>query len=184
MYILSQVLVVIADCFFVTSLFSKKKILLVACLFASDVIFASHYLCLGGLTGAITIFIDATYLVVMFIMEKFNKTNYNLIPTITAMILMVVSTILTWQGALSLLPMFSMLIYLVGMIFTNLIFVKFGAMIRNIFNACYMFAISSYIGASLELCLMICAIVGIILTIKNNKKSNQENKTNVEISNN
>ena len=92
---------------------------------------------------------------------------------------MIVSTVLTWQGAISLLPMFSMLVYLTGMIFTNLIFVKSGAMIRNLLNACYMFAIASYVGASLELCLMVCAIMGIVLTIKNNKKKTQESEQNI-----
>ena len=173
MYILSQILVVVADSFFVVSMFSKKKLLLVMCLFMSDIIFACHYLCLGGITGASTIFIDAAYLVVMFILEKCNKTKYSIIPTISAMILMIVSCVLTWQGPISLLPMFSMLVYLTGMIFTNLVFVKSGAMVRNLLNACYMFAIASYIGASLELCLMVSAIVGIILTIKNHKKENQ-----------
>ena len=171
MYIFSQILVVIADSFFVGSMFSKKKSWLVVFLFCSDVIFASHYLCLGGLTGATTIFIDAAYLVVMFILEKYNRTKYNLIPTISTMILMVLSTMLTWQGPISLLPLFSILIYLTGMIFTNLVFVKSGAMIRNLLNACYMFLIASYIGASLELCLMISALVGIVLTIKNNTKN-------------
>lgn len=173
MYVLSQVLVVIADLFFVGSMFSKKKIWLVAFLFASDIIFASHYLCLGGITGAITIFIDAAYLVVMFVLEKLNKTRFNLIPTIIAMILMIVTCVLTWQGPISLLPMFSMLIYLTGMIFTNLIFVKSGAMIRNLLNSSYMFLICSYIGASLELCLMMFALVGTILTIKKTKTLNQ-----------
>ncbi len=179
MYVFSQVLVFIADAFFIASMFSKKKTWLVVLLFASDILFASHYLCLGGATGAITIYVDAVYLVVMFLLEKFNKTKYNLIPTITTMIIMIVSCSLTWQGPISLLPMFSMLIYLTGMIFTNLVFVKSGAMIRNLLNACYMFSIASYIGASLELCLMISALVGIVLTIKKNKERN----ANVEISN-
>ena len=174
MYVFSQILVFIADAFFVASMFSKKKTWLVAFLFASDILFASHYLCLGGFTGAITIYVDAVYLIVMFLLEKFNKTKFNLIPTITTMIIMIVSCSLTWQGPISLLPMFSMLIYLTGMIFTNLIFVKAGAMIRNLLNACYMFAIASYVGASLELCLMICALVGVVLAIKHYKQKSKD----------
>ena len=178
MYILSQILVVIADFLFISSMFARKKIWLAALLFVSDIVFASHYLCLdGGLTGATTIFIDAGYLIVIFLLEKFNKTKFNLMPTIIAMALTITTSVITWQGAISLLPMFSMLIYLTGMIFTNLVFVKSGAMVRNLLNACYMFSIASYVGATLELCLMICAIVGIVLTIKNIKKKNQEKET-------
>lgn len=170
MYILSQVLVVIADILFVASMFTKKKSWLVLLLFLSDIVFASHYLCLdGGLTGAITIFIDSAFLIIMYLLEKFNKTKFNLIPTVITMILTITFSILTWQGAISLLPMFSMLIYLTGMIFTNLVFVKSGALVRNILNIIYMFLITSYIGGSLEICVAISSLVGLILTIKNQK---------------
>ena len=185
MYILSQILVVIADILFVSSMFSKKKVWLVLLLFVSDIVFASHYLCLdGGLTGATTIFIDAIYLIVIFLLEKNNKTKNNLIPTVIAITLTITFGVITWQGAISLLPIFSMLIYLTGMIFTNLIFVKGGAMIRNLLNTIYMFAIASYVGASLELCLMMSALVGIILTIKNNKGQKRKDESNEETTNN
>ena len=177
MYILSQVLVIIADILFVASMFTKKKAWLVALLFISDIVFASHYLCLsGGLTGATTIFIDAVYLIVMFLLDKHNKTKFNLIPTIIVMALTLTFTIITWQGLISLLPMFSMLIYLTGMIFTNLVFVKSGALCRNILNIIYMFLIASYVGASLEICVAISTIVGLILTIKNIRKKSLANR--------
>ena len=55
MYILSQVLVFIADGFYAGSMLVKKKINLVIFLFLSDVIFATHYMCLVAFTGAIAI---------------------------------------------------------------------------------------------------------------------------------
>lgn len=92
------------------------------------------------------------------------------------------------------LPMFSMLVYLTTMIFTNLVICKTGALIRNTLNVIYMFLIASYFGAGLEIVLMISAIVGIILNYKANKKkekaglageTKQENETenNTENSN-
>ena len=65
--------------------------------------------------------------------------------------------------------MFSMLIYLTTMIFSNVVIVKTGALMRNTLNVIYMFILASYFGAGLEICLMISAIIGIILNIKNKK---------------
>lgn len=194
-YIISQVLVCLADLLYVISMLTKKKISLVTFLFISDVLFASHYFLLdGGLTGAATILIDVVYLVVMFLLEKFDKTKFNLLTTILAIIATIIVSIFTWESAISLLPMFSMLVYLATMIFTNLVICKTGALIRNTLNVIYMFLIASYFGAGLEIVLMISAIVGIILNYNANKKkekagltseSKQENETenNTENSN-
>ena len=169
MFILSQVLVCIADLFFVVSMLTKNKRNLVFYLIVSDILFATHYLCLKGYTGAATIFVDTIYLIIMYILEKKDKTKYNLPVTIGAMLITILLSILTWDTALSLLPMFSMLIYLTTMIFSNVIIVKSGALVRNTLNVIYLFILTSYFGAGLEICLMISAIVGIILNIKKNK---------------
>lgn len=171
MYILSQILVCIADLFYIISMLNKKKKGLVFYLIVSDILFASHYLCLGGYTGAATIFVDVVYLAIIFALEKKDKTKYNVYVTLVAMVITIILSILTWNTALSLLPMFSMLIYLTTMIFSNVVVVKSGALIRNTLNVIYMFILTSYFGAGLEICLMISAIVGIILNIKGKNKS-------------
>lgn len=169
-YIISQVLVCIADVLYVVSMLTKKKISLVMFLLFSDILFASHYLLLeGGLTGAATILVDVVYLVIMYLLEKYNKTKFNLLTTIIAIAVTIILSILTWETALSLLPMFSMLIYLFTMIFKNLVIVKSGALVRNTLNVIYMFLIASYFGAGLEIALMGSAIVGIIINWKHNK---------------
>lgn len=174
MFILSQILVCIADCFYVTSMLSKNKKGLVLFLILSDILFAIHYLCLGGWTGAAIVFVDAIYLSIMFTLENKQKTQYTIHITICTILITILIAIITWDTAISLLPMFSMLIYLVGMISSNIIFVKTGALIRNTLNVIYMFILASYLGAALEICLMMSAIVGIVLNIKR-KKSNQLN---------
>ena len=170
MYIASQVLVFIADGFYAGSMLAKRKILLTVLLFCSNILFATHYLLLGGITGAAAIFVDSAYLVVIFLLEKFNKQKYNLIPTIIAMILVITLGVITWQGAISLLPMFSILIYLIGMIFTKVFIVKGGALIRHLLNIIYLTLITSYLGACLEFVLMLTALIGITLSVKNYKK--------------
>ena len=152
---------------------NKNKKGLVFYLIISDILFASHYLCLGGFTGAATIFVDVVYLATIYLLEKKNKTQYNIYVTLGAMAITIVLSILTWNTALSLLPMFSMLIYLTTMIFSNIVIVKTGALTRNTLNATYMFILTSYFGAGLEICLMISAIVGIFLNIKEKNKAKQ-----------
>ena len=178
MYILSQVLVGAADSLYICSMLTKKKAGLLLFLLFSDILFALHYLCLNALTGCITIFIDVIFLISIYLIEKFGKKKYVPLAAILAMICTITACIFTWVGPISLLPLFSMLIYLMGMIFTNIIFVKCGAMSRNILNIVYMLLITSYVGAGLEFILMISAIIGIFLNIKSNKKT--DNKTPAE----
>lgn len=172
LYILSQILVVIADICFVFSMFSKKKSGVVVFLLCSDVIFAVHYFLLNSGTGAAILILDATFLMVEFILEKTNKTKFTPIAIVVAMLGTVILTILTWNGFISLLPMFAILSYLVGMLFNNVVIVKFGALVRNLINVVYLLILASYVGAALEFCLMISAIVGIVLSFKRNRKKN------------
>ena len=179
MYVISQILVAAADFLYVLSMLSKKKINLVILLLLSDILFACHYFCLGALTGTITIFIDAVFLLATYFIEKLGKQKYVPIAAGVAMVGVVITAAFTWAGPISLLPMFSMLIYLLGMIFTNIVFVKLGAMTRNTLNVVYMLLLASWVGAGLEVALMVSAIVGIVLNIKH-KKATGENNTETE----
>ena len=170
MYILSQILVVIADSFFVLSMLSKKKIWLVLFLLFSDILFAVHYFCLNAITGSIVIFIDSAFLITMFFLEKYNKEKYTYIAVSLAFVGIIITTIFTWKEISSIFPLLAIGCYLVGMLFKNIIFAKSGALARNIFNIIYLTLIASYVGAGLEFCLMVSAIIGIILSCKRGGK--------------
>ena len=147
---------------------------------ASDILFAAHYLCLNALTGCITIAIDVVFLITTYLIERFSDKKYISIAAIFAMIGSIVACIFTWAGPISLLPLFSMLIYLFGMIFSNIVIVKGGAMCRNILNIVYMMLLASYVGAGLEFALMISAVVGIILSSRNKKNNTSTNQPAIE----
>lgn len=169
MFIFSQVLVIIADCFFVLSMLSSNKLKLTVFLLCSDILFALHYLCLGALSGFIILCIDASLLIVACLLQKFGKEKFLPAVCLIAIILVVCAGILTWAGAISLLPIFAISIYILVMMFKNLIIVKIGTTLRNILNIIYVILIGSYIGAILEFCLLINSIYGTILTIKQYK---------------
>ena len=171
MYILSQILVSFSDLFCIISMLSNKKKNVVLFLIVSTILFASHYICLGGWTGAAIAFIELAFLIIMYLLEVKSKTKFNpLVTTITIVVTVAVS-VLTWGGWISVLPMFAMVIYLITMMFKNVVIVKSGAFIRIALNAVYMFLLASYFGAGLSLVILGFTIYGII-------KDKQIRKTN------
>ncbi len=170
MNILATVLVIIADLVFVLSMLTKKKLLLVILLFVSDIFFACQYLCYdNGLTGALSIVVDIIFLITVYFLQKTKKEKYIWIASSVAIALTITFAIFSWSGAISLLPMFSMIAYLLVMIVNKLYYVKAGCLIRNTLNIIYMFLLSQYVGAILEICLALSSIIGILLSIKHSK---------------
>lgn len=170
MYILSQILVILSDVFCIISMFKKDKKNLLFYLIFSSTLFSVHYLCLGGWTGAVTGLIEITFLILMYVLEKYNKTKYNIYLILATMLITIIMSILTWNTWISILPMISMIIYLLTMIFKNVIIVKIGAFIRLALNALYMLLLGSYFGAGASIVILICTIVGIVLDVKSKKQ--------------
>lgn len=175
MYILSQVLVVISDLFCITSMLSKKKKNVVLFLILSTILFALHYICLNAWTGAVIAFVELVFLILLYILEKYDKTKYNLYLSIGTIIITIILSIITWNTWISILPMLAMIIYLASMMFKNVIIVKSGTFIRLILNGIYMLLLKSYFGAILTVVILICTIIGIVNDVKN-KKLKVENK--------
>ena len=174
MYILSQVLVVLSDVFCILSMLSKKKKRVVFYLILSTLLFASHYLCLGGLTGAVIAFVELVFLILMYVLEIKDKTSYSTYLSIGTILITIVLSIVTWNTWISIFPMLAMIIYLVGMMFKNVIIVKSGTFIRLILNGVYMLLLKSYFGAGLTLVILAFTIVGIVNDYKSKKESNIE----------
>lgn len=181
MYILSQVLVVLSDIFCIISMLNKKKKNVVFYLTISTIFFAIHYICLGGWTGASIAFVEIVYLILMYLLEIKNKTKLAPYLSIGTILITITLSILTWNGWISLLPMFAMTIYLTAMMFSNVIIVKTGTFIRLTLNGIYMLLLQSYFGAGLTIVLLIYTIVGIVRDYKSKKELDQTNSNNTEI---
>lgn len=174
MYILSQILVVLSDLACVVSMISKKKEKVVLFLLISTVFFASHYMCLSAWTGASIALVELVFLILMYILETKNKTEYSGYLSIGAIIITIVLSAITWEGWISIIPMMAMVIYLTTMMFKNIIVVKSGTFIRLTLNGIYMFLVKSYFGAGLSIVILIFTIVGIVNDYKN-KENEGEN---------
>lgn len=170
LYILSQVLVVISDIFCIISMLNNKKKNIVLFLIISGVLFASHYICLGAYTGAAIGIIEIAFLLTMYVLELKGKTKYNVLCSVITICLTIMMSVLTWDTWLSALPMLAMIIYLVAMLFANVIIVKLGTFIRLTLNGLYMLLIRSYFGAALSVVILVCTIIGIVKDYKEKNK--------------
>ena len=104
------------------------------------------------------------------VLEIKNKTKYNVVLSVATMIATVILSVLTWNTWISVLPMVGMLIYLAGLIFSNVIIVKACTFIRLAINGIYMLLLGSYFGAGLTIVILIFSIIGIINDYKNKKR--------------
>lgn len=170
MYILSQILIVISDIIFIVSMLSNKKKNIEFYLALSSILFAGHYLCLSAWTGVSIALVELVFLIVMYLIELNGKTQYNLSVSLATIFITIVLSILTWDSWVSVLPMLAMVIYLIGMIFNNVIVVKFATFVRLILNGVYMLLFKSYFGAGLTVLIILFTIVGIINDYKNKRK--------------
>lgn len=186
MYILSQILVGISDIFCIMSMLSKQKKNIVILMVLSTLLFAIHYVCLGGWTGAGIGCIEIVFLLLLYLFEIKDKTKYNLYLSIATIIVCVIMSIITWSSWISILPMLGMVVYLFLMMFKNVMVVKSGALVRFVFNGTYMILLKSYVGAGLSLVILGFTIYGIIKDYKESKAEKEllgDNNSNINIIN-
>ena len=170
MFVLSQILVILSDVAFIISMLNKNKKNVVFYLILSTILFAAHYMCLGGWTGAAIAILELVFLIVVYILELKNITKYNVLLSVSTIIATIVLSIITWDTWISLLPMLAMTIYLATMIFKNVIIVKSGTFIRLVLNGVYMLLLHSYFGAGLTIVILIFNIIGIVNDYKSKKE--------------
>ncbi len=170
-FILSQIIVVLSNVFYIVALLNKKKVYLTLNLCISDILFAVHFALLDGITGAVVIIIDAVYLLVVYFLEKNNKQITIYVCTGITTALIIVASILTWSSWSSIFPMMAMLVYLTSMFFTNIIITRGGSFCRGLFNLVYLIIIGSYAGVVLSGVSLICTIVGFIILAKKQKNT-------------
>ena len=166
MYILSQILVVLSDVVFIMSMLSKNKKSVVFYLLLSTILFGGQYVCLSAWTGASISLIELVFLIMMYILELKNKTEYSMLLSIITIIATIVLSIVTWQTWISILPMLAMVIYLIAMMFKNLVIVKSGTFIRLALNGIYMLLLKSYFGVILTFVILAFTIIGIVKDAK------------------
>ena len=169
-YVISQVLTVIADIFFLAGMLGKNKKWLLVCLICSNALFSTHYFLLNAFTGAYILLADTVFLIISFFLNENKKDKALFFVSLMFVAICATITYLTWSGPISLLPFFGMSIYFLLMGSKRLYISKIGGATRNLCNIIYMFLITSYVGSSLEIVLFISAITGSILNYLQSKR--------------
>ena len=171
MYILSQVLVGLSDVLCIVSMLSKNKKNIVFYLILSSILFIAQYVCLGAWTGVAIAIVDLIFLIVMFVLEAKNITQYSIIVSIITIVITIFLSILTWESWISIFPMLAMVIYLVVMMCKNVVIIKIGSSLRFTFNGLYMLLVKSYLGAGMTVAILLFTLYGIIRDYKNSRKA-------------
>lgn len=168
-YLISQILTIIADGFFFAGMLGKNKKWLLVCLICSNILFSTHYFLLNAVTGAWILVADTIFLIITFFMNKRKKDDQIFYVSMLFIVVCFLITCFTWNGPISLLPMIGMSTYFALMGVKRLYISKLGGATRNLCNIIYMFLIASYVGASLEIVLFLSAITGSILNFLQTK---------------
>lgn len=164
-YIISQICAIIALAFLGSSYLvkDKSKILILGIL--ATIMYGLEYLFLGALTGVLVNCIGIIRSVTFYYTNKKNKEN-SLLILIGLELLYIIATIFTWDGFISLIPLFAVLLFTFSTwyrgvkvykwlaIMVSTLWVMYGVMLNSVFG---------YIGESI---LLITEIVGLIIYYK------------------
>lgn len=176
MYILSQVFVVISGILFALSYLTKKKSLLLILNVVNNLFFGCHFLLLKSFTAAYSVFLIIVFLIAVYVMEKYKKEKFSFIAVVITSMILIPITIFTWDGLLSLIPTIAVFLTFVGSGFKNTLTVKLFYFVSTVLNTIFMFIIHSYFGFGVNICILITALIGIIVQIKNLKNVSKDNK--------
>ena len=130
-----------------------------------------HYYCLEAYTGAWLVLFSG---IVMFAAGWFNekkKVIYSMFSVGTLVIALI--TVLTWNTAVSLLPMFNALlcfvIYLIKNPYVSMIFTIASGVLELI----YMILFASWVGLAFEIIILLLAIFGLVMMIIGSRAQKQ-----------
>ena len=173
MYVLSQIFVVVSGILFALSYLTKKKALLLILNVFNNIFFGTHFLLLKSSTAAYSVFLTILFLIAIYFIEKYNKEKFYFIVTIFCSLVLIIISIITWDGPLSLMPTISVLLTFVGSALKHTLTVKLFYFVSTVLNTIFMFIIASYFGFGVNIAILITAVFGIvkeIITIKNKQK--------------
>lgn len=152
----------------------KNKKNVVFFLIPSTILLAVHYMCLNAWTGAVIACVELVFLILMYIIEIKSKLQYTIYLCLGTILVIIILSIITWDTWISVLPMMAIIIYLISMIFKNVIIVKSSVFIRIFLNGIYMLLLKSYFGAGLSILILVFTIVGLVKDVKRVKNFNQQ----------
>ena len=174
LYVLAQVFFVCALICYIIAVTRKQKLQLTIMLMSTNLFFCLHYLLLQKYGTLILLSFEIVLFLLIFLFEKYEKPQiYTVISCVIVMILDVVAIILTWTEAISLLPLSASLLFLFGLCFKGVLMTKIITLYTNLSYIIYLSLIQSYVSLGCQVILLMGAIVGLMITIKDLKTKKQ-----------
>lgn len=178
-YIASQVFTIIMYVFLALTYYAKDRKTVLIFSFISLIANGLEYVLLNAYTG-LAMCIVALFRNIYFLYDekKFGKSDKinkkDIIVLIVVYIAIIISTVFTYEGFLSLLSVIATMMYTYSVCQKSTKVYKFFGMPVGILWIFYNAYVKSLFGVILETILLICTIIGYVLEIKAEKKNKLE----------
>lgn len=172
-YILSQVSVIIALCFLISSYFLKNRVLILIFSLGNAIFYCIEYLLLGAYTGAVINLIAVARGVWFFVLQNKNKEKDIWSISILS-ILMIIAGILTFEAWQSLLPMVATIVYTYSIWQKNVEVYRWLSLPTGLCGVVYNIMCHSVIGIISEFALFVFGVVSVIVYYAGQKRTNKE----------
>lgn len=171
-FILIQLIGAIAFFALVGSYYLKEKKNILFMHIVAYVMFTIHYYLLSGITGAICNAIGLLALLAIYIIEKQNWKNKNLVAFVFIFIICIIN-IATFQNVFSIFPMIASIIVIVSFLMDNENYIRVIGLISAVCWLIYAIVYKSYISIGFE----VFTIIGTLIALaKNTKKTMYSDK--------
>lgn len=161
LFILAQILAVVAFGLTTLSLQFKKKSTILGMQIASNVAYMFEYICLGAFSGGITFIVGTIRNITYYILEK-KKVKPNLIVLFIFIILFILAGIFTYENIVSVIPIVAVIIWTIVSWQENTKWMRVGEAVICIMWIIYNLIVGAYIGIITEIIILASSIIGII----------------------
>ena len=160
-FIFSQVCVILAMLFLALTYISKDKNRILVFCVISSIMYATQYLLLDAYTGMIVNMISVVRAIWFFINNKVKKEN-SLYSLILLEMLFLASSIITWNGFISIFPLIACLLFTYSIWQKNIKLYKWIALPVSFLWIIYNVLVGSVFGYISEGILLLVEIIGVI----------------------
>ena len=144
----------------------KRKILFMQII--AYVMFTIHYYLLSGLTGAICNLIGLFALFIIYLFDKYEWKNKNLVSYFFILLLIIIN-IITFQNIYSIFPMIASVIVIVSFLMNSEDYIRGIGLISAVCWLIYAIVYKSYIAIAFEIFTLIGTLVAFIKNTSNPK---------------
>ena len=172
-FIIAQIIGILALIILMLSFQKNEKKLLLKYQTISSFLYAVQYAFLEGYTGSL---MNITSMARNFIFNKYNNKKVPIYWLIIIVILMIIFSLITYIGVISLLPMFAVVSYSIAIWYGNLKLIRFTEVISCILFIIYninVLAITGLIATIIELISALIAIYRFDIKKLNSNKNNE-----------